>query len=304
VVAPQGPGTVFGDDRPFFDNCDRPGQSTAQVGGQNVGDLLNAQGLTWGWFQGGFANCAQTHTNIGGAAIPDYIMHHEPFQYYQSTSNPLHLAPTSDAMIGRQDQANHQYDLGKFFTAADAGRLPAVSFLKAQAFQDGHPGYSDPLDEQTFLVQTINHLQRLDSWRSTAVVVAYDDSDGWYDHVEGPLVSQSQTAVDALTAAGQCGASPAKVPSGQQGRCGYGMRQPLLVVSPFARTNFVDHTLTDQSSILRFVEDNWRLGRIGSGSADAFAGTLNGLFDFKRPETSRFILDPATGQPARGGGEG
>jgi phospholipase C len=304
VVAPQGPGTVFGDDRPFFDNCDRPGQSTAQVGGQNVGDLLNAQGLTWGWFQGGFANCAQTHTNIGGAAIPDYIMHHEPFQYYQSTSNPLHLAPTSDAMIGRQDQANHQYDLGKFFTAADAGRLPAVSFLKAQAFQDGHPGYSDPLDEQTFLVQTINHLQRLDSWRSTAVVVAYDDSDGWYDHVEGPLVSQSQTAVDALTAAGQCGASPARVPSGQQGRCGYGMRQPLLVVSPFARTNFVDHTLTDQSSILRFVEDNWHLGRVGSGSADAFAGTLNGLFDFKRPETSRFILDPATGQPARGGGEG
>jgi phospholipase C len=74
------------------------------------------------------------------------------------------------------------------------------------------------------------------------------------------------------------------------------------VISPFARTNFVDNTLTDQSSITRFIEDNWRLGRIGSGSADAFAGTLNNMFDFDRPHTSQFILDPATGQ--RAGGDG
>jgi phospholipase C len=301
VPAPQGPGTIFGDDRPLFENCNSATQHPAEMGGKNIGDLLNGQGLTWGWFQGGFANCkGSSHANIGGAVIPDYIMHHEPFQYYPQTSNPLHLPPSSSAMIGRQDQANHQYDLSQFFTAADAGRLPAVSFVKAAAFQDGHAGYSDPIDEQTFLVQTINHLQRLDTWRSTAVVIAYDDSDGWYDHVEGPLVSQSQTRVDALTGAGQCGANAAKVPSGQQGRCGYGMRQPLLVISPFARTDFVDHTLTDQSSITRFIEDNWHLGRIGSGSADAFAGTMNGLFDFNEPHTSRFILDPATGQPVRG----
>jgi len=305
MSAPQGPGTIFGDDRPLFENCNSATQHPAEMGGKNVGDLLNAQGQTWGWFQGGFADCKHdSHTNIGGATVGDYIMHHEPFQYYPQTSNPLHLPPSSAAMIGRQDQANHQYDLSQFFTAADAGRLPAVSFVKAAAFQDGHAGYSDPIDEQTFLVQTINHLQRLDTWRSTAVVIAYDDSDGWYDHAEGPLVSQSQVpAIDALTGAGQCGASAAKVPSGQQGRCGYGMRQPLLVISPFARTNFVDHTLTDQSSITRFIEDNWHLGRVGSGSADAFAGTLDNLFDFNEPNASRFILDPATGQPARDGGE-
>jgi phospholipase C len=271
------------------------------MGGKNVGDLLNAQGLTWGWFQGGFANCTQTHTNIGGGTVGDYIMHHEPFQYYPSTSNPLHLPPSSDAMIGKQDQANHQYDISKFFTAADAGHLPALSFLKAPAFQDGHPGYSDPLDEQTFLVQTINHLQKLDSWRSTAVIIAYDDSDGWYDHVMTPLINQSQTPVDALTGAGQCGASPAKVPAGttgpQQGRCGPGMRQPLLVISRFARTNFVDHTLTDQSSITRFIEDNFRLSRIGDGSFDAVTGSLNGMFDFSHPHGDKLFLDPSTGQP-------
>ena len=300
VPAPQGPGTVTGDPQPFFDNCDT--RASTQMGGRNVGDLLNAKGVTWGWFQGGFANCAASHTGIGNTSpSKDYIPHHSPFQYYQSTANPLHLPPSSDAMIGKQDQANHQYDLTAFWSAADAGRMPAVSFLKARAFQDGHAGYSDPLDEQTFLVDTINHLQRLATWRSTAVVVAYDDSDGWYDHVLAPLVDQSQAPVDALTGAGQCGGNPARVPTGpsgpQPGRCGYGPRLPLLVISPFARGNFVDHTLTDQSSILRLIEDNWRLGRIGSGSSDAFAGSLLGMFDFGRPRADRLFLDPTTGEP-------
>ena len=69
--------------------------------------------------------------------------------------------------------------------------MPAVSFLKAPAYQNGHPGYSDPIDEQNFLVGTINHLQRLPEWNSTAVIIVYDDSDGWYDHVMPPIVSQS-----------------------------------------------------------------------------------------------------------------
>ena len=202
-------------------------------------------------------------------------------------------------MIGQQDQANHQYDLPAFWKAADASRLPSVSFLKAAAFQDGHAGYSDPLDEQTFLVDTINHLQRLETWRSTAVIVAYDDSDGWYDHVLAPLVNQSETSIDALTGINQCGANPARVPSGpagpQEGRCGYGPRLPLLVISPLARQNFVDHTLTDQSSILRLIEDNWSLGRIGNGSTDVYAGSLVGMLDFKHPHRDRLTLDPTSG---------
>lgn len=297
VPAPQGPGTVYGDPQPFFDHCDT--RASTAMGGRNVGDLLSAKGVTWGWFQGGFADCKATHTAIGAKPIADYIPHHEPFQYYQSTANPLHLPPSSDAMIGKQDQANHQYDLSAFWRAADAGRMPAVAFLKAAAYQDGHAGYSDPLDEQRFLVETLNHLQRLDSWRNTAVVITYDDSDGWYDHVMPPLINQSQTSIDALTGAGQCGSNPARVPVGpggsQPGRCGYGPRLPLLVLSPFARRNFVDSTLTDQSSILRLIEDNWGLGRIGSGSADAYAGSLLPMFDFSRPDGKPLILNPATG---------
>ena len=301
VPAAQGPGTVFSDDRPLFENCNSPTQHPAEMGGRNVGDLLNARGLTWGWFQGGFADCKNDkHQNIGGATVGDYIMHHEPFQYYQQTSNPLHLPPTSSAMIGHQDQANHQYDLSAFFTAADAGHLPAVSFVKAAAFQDGHAGYSDPLDEQTFLVDTINHLQRLDSWRSTAVVIAYDDSDGWYDHQIGPIVSQSNDpANDALSDPGQCGTPK---PGAYPDRCGYGPRLPLLVISPFAKVNSVDHSTTDQSSILRFIEDNWSLGRIGNQSSDTLAGSLNNLFNFQGnggDRAKKLFLDPTTGEPTR-----
>ena len=72
---------------------------------------------------------------------------------------------------------------------------------------------------------------------------------------------------------------------------------PLLVVSPYARANFVDHRVTDQSSVIRFIEDNWDLGRIGNGSADAIAGTLNGLFDFDNNGNNKLFLDPLTGKP-------
>jgi len=79
---------------------------------------------------------------------------------------------------------------------------------------------------------------------------------------------------------------------------------PLLVVSPWAKRNFIADTITDQSSILRFVEDNWNLGRIGGGSVDTIAGTLNNMFDFDRDrQDRRLILDPQTGTVVDGGSE-
>jgi phospholipase C len=290
-------GTVTGDPQPAGDMCDTRDTTTAtDPNDKNVGDLLNAKGITWGWFQGGFRDCNASHTNVGGVVSKDYIPHHEPFQYFSSTANPQHLPPSSTAMIGKTDQANHQYDLTDFWAAVSAGHMPAVSFLKAPAYQDGHAGYSDPLDEQTFLVTTINRLQRTSAWDDTAVVILYDDSDGWYDHQIGPIVNQSNDpVVDRLTGT-SCGTNPNAISGGFQDRCGYGPRQPLLVVSPFAKSNFVDHSVTDQSSVLRFIEDNWSLGRIGNASMDAKAGPLDNLFDFGHHHGSNtLILNPATG---------
>ena len=264
----------------------------------------------------------------------DYVPHHEPFQYYASTANPHHLTlPTGpDGTVPTQalratgtdtqhtvngtpqfDTPNHQYDMSDFDQLVGAiGKgdlpptaLPAVSFLKAGGYQDGHPDYSDPIDEQRFVVDTINALQKTPAWSSTAVVIAYDDSDGWYDHAYSGVRNPSTSIADALTGPGACG-SGASV-AGQQGRCGYGPRLPLIVISPWTKSNTVDHTLTDQSSAVRFVEDNWHLPRI-PGSTDAKAGSLDGLFDFtpthgsgdgggEAPNKGTYVLDPATGQP-------
>jgi phospholipase C len=326
--------TLIGDADPLQDVCSNPAIDQVTMTGRNIGDLLNVPGVTWGWFEGGFnlstvnangtTGCARlTNPTAPGTFAfnsTDYIPHHQPFQYYASTRNPSHARPSSVAAIGHSlipgthnpDPANHQYDSADFFTALAAGNLPAVSFLKAPAFQDGHAGYSDPLDEQHFLVQVINALQKSPEWSETAVVITWDDSDGWYDHQMPPIVNPSfNPTVDTLNGPGLCNhgfqqgsatpSTPLKGGSGMVawGRCGYGTRLPLLVISPFAKRNFVDHSLIDQSSILRFIEDNWLAGeRIQpGGSMDTIAGSLEQMFDFdqRNQDGNRLILDQATG---------
>jgi phospholipase C len=147
----------------------------------------------------------------------------------------------------------------------------------------------------------INFLQQTSDWNSTAVVLAYDDSDGWYDHQMSPIMNQSSTSADMLTGPSQCGTGTGTSLAGTngphaQGRCGYGPRLPLLVISPFAKSNFVDHSITDQSSVTRFIEDNWLGSQRITGSFDAIAGTLNSMFDFKNaPNRGVYLLNPSTG---------
>jgi phospholipase C len=365
--------TVTSDPDPALDDCGADkggtvtGKGTIQMTGRNVGDLLNLKGISWGWFEGGFAPtspavvnpdgstatpavCASAHIQHQYGTPPvlivpnptinpgpdihtpgtDYSSHHQPFQYYASTRNPHHIRPASVAEIGHNGPANHQYDITDFMAALKAGNLPAVSYVKAARYQDGHPGNSDPLVEQVFIVQVINALQQSEEWAQTAVFIEYDDSDGWYDHVTGPIVNASATNIagddnadtnandslipvlplststtpanpDAITTSGVCGSPRAGAIAS---RCGYGPRLPFLVISPWAKTNFVDHTVTDQSSSLRFIEENWGLENIdefekpaGQGSFDRLAGTVMNMFDFdSKPNTRGLILDPLSGQ--------
>jgi phospholipase C len=364
----QGGFSLTSDAQPYWDDCST--RDAVGMSGQNIGDLLNDAGLSWGWFQGGFAPSmtfadAASDTGHAGQAtsqfIPDefaanftgkvvlphasnqgicnnvtpvgvalgevngqygfkddYIPHHEPFQYYSSTANPHHLPPASLSSIGSDtqsyvdgvpqfDTANHQYDTSDFDALVSAiqddelppSALPAVSFLKAPGYQDGHAAYSDPADEQAFDVNEINALMRTPDWAHTAVVILYDDSDGWYDHRYPGVQNPSSTVADV-----SCGSGAPL--AGQQGRCGFGPRQPLLVVSPFAKENAVDSNLSNLASIPNFIEYNWGLPSI-SGSADQIQSSVDategvpfdlaGLFDFRGPHDRRLILDPATGQP-------
>ncbi|WP_024509403.1 alkaline phosphatase family protein [Bradyrhizobium sp. ARR65] len=321
----------------YLDDCGSG--RTFEFTGKNVGDLLNEKNVTWGYFQGGFlpttpatfdangkmltpAVCASQHVahqvEINGITydvqnptitpgpdihLPqkDYSTGVTPFMHYASTRNPHHLRPSSPAMIGKTDQANHQYDISDFYTALAYGSLPSVSYVKAPIYQYGHPGLSDPLTEQAFIVQVINALQTSSYWKDTAVIIVWDDSDGLYDHVMPPVLTQSATSADALFGTGNCGTPQ---PGADGARCGLGPRQPLLVISPWAKSNFVDHTVTQQASVLRFIEDNWKLGFIdgpvappaGTGSVDRHANSIANMFDFERgPNMHRLVLDPVTG---------
>lgn len=308
--------TMISDADPLGDACSSPTRAQGQLGGKNIGDLLTAAHVSWGSFMGGFDITTVTNSNgttgckrttvsaITGVNETDYIAHHAFFQYHASTANPAHTRPKNVAEIGHDGQANHNYDLNDFFTVVKHGDMPAVSFIKAQGFEDGHAGYSDPLDEQTFVVNLINFLETTPEWSSTAVVIAYDDSDGWYDHQMSPIVNQSTTSMDFLTGTGNCGdgtmtALPGISSDHAQGRCGYGPRLPLLVVSPWAKDNFVDHIVTDQTSIIHFIEDNWLGGeRIGGGSFDAVSNSISQMFDFNhfRFFDGRLFLNPSTGE--------
>jgi phospholipase C len=107
--------------------------------------------------------------------------------------------------------------------------------------------------------------------------------------VRPPIVNGSTDP--ALDVPGLCGDRPAA--GGDLDRCGYGPRTPLLVVSPFSKVNFVDHRVSDQTSIIRFVEDNWRTGRVGGDSFDSKAGSLEGMFSFfSRPHARPVLLAP------------
>jgi phospholipase C len=311
----SGSTTDIGDADPIGDVCSTTTGELFSMTGTTIGDLLNAAGVTWGFYTQGFdltvtnangtTGCKRSTTSlVTNTNKADYIPHHEPFQYYKSTANLTHARPYSVTSVGTTDAANHQYDMHDFYDAVLAGNYPAVNFLKAPGYQDGHPGYSDPLDEQTFIVNVINFLQQESGdWEHTAVVIAYDDSDGWYDHQMPPIVNQSASPADALTGAGFCGTGANALPgpggvAHAQGRCGYGPRTPLLVISPWSKPNYVDHTVTDQTSIIRFVEDNWLNGqRIGNGSFDALANSIQGMMNFTKVQVkSNLILNPTTGE--------
>ena len=194
------------------------------MAGNNIGNLLNERNVTWGWFIGGFDLNVKNKNGTTGCKRSS-VSPRLPARWLPTTfptisrfSTTLRRriqrmpAPRQFKRLGISgDAANHQYDVHDFYDAVKAGNFPAVSFLKARAFQDGHAGYSNPLDEQTFLVQVTNFLQRTPEWKDTAVIIAYDDSDGWYDHQMSPIVNQSTGSRDALVRARQLRRRPERV---------------------------------------------------------------------------------------------
>jgi len=307
-------GSIYSDIDPYYDECSDSNHTSSNpegvMTGENIGNLLDAKHVTWGWFQGGFAPtstnsggavCGAESENIAGTQLAEYTPHWDPFQFNATTANPAHLPPTSEAAIGRTDQANHQYDLSDFSETLKDGNLPSVSFLKPTTAQSGHEGESDPLDEQKWIVNTVNSIEESKYWSSTAIIVTYDDSDGFYDNAVPKIVQGSDdSSIDAAV----CEDSAKKEVSSANGRCGFGQRLPMVVISPYTRDNYVSNNLTDTSSVVKFIEDNWLHGERIPGSYDSISGSLDargGLLDFNtRPNDRKVILNPNTGAVVSG----
>ncbi len=322
--------TQYGDTDPAYDSCSST-SSQVMMTGKNIGDLLNAAHLTWGSFVGGFnlqtvnanktTGCKRSTLSTVVGTVSDYVPHHMWFQYFASTANPTHARPSSTEAIGYSttqdgrtaDPANHAYDLNDFYAAVKSGDYPSVSYIKMPAYEDAHPGNSDPLDEQQGVVTLVNFLEQQPDWKNTAVIVTYDNSDGWYDHAYATPTSSSYNATaDQLNGVGVCGkGTQPKGLDGKpvNGRCGPGTRIPFLVISPYAKQNYVGHGRISQASVVRFIEDNWLQGeQLGGGSFDASAGSITDMFDFSPGKRdNKLFLDPSEGtvvasSPANGNG--
>jgi acid phosphatase len=197
---------------------------------QHIGDLLNNAGVSWAWYGGAWAqalSAAQSGTSgvIYGAnnSAPNFQPHHQPFNYFAD------LAPGTD------NRAKHLLDGGvngaDFLKAIDAGTLPQVTFYKPQGNLNEHPGYTDVAQGDQHIADVIAHLQKSPQWNNMVVIVTYDENGGFWDHVAPP----------------------------KGDRWGPGSRIPAIIVSPYAKKGFVDHTQYDTTSILRFITHRFNL---------------------------------------------
>ena len=186
----------------------------------NIGDLLSAKGVTWAWYAGAWQ---ATLDGQNAAPVPNFQYHHQPFNYFAD------LAPGTPA------RAEHLRDGGldgaAFIQDIDSGKLPQVTFYKPQGNLNEHGGYADVLSGDRHIAEVIAHLQKSPQWAHMLVIVTYDENGGFWDHVAPP----------------------------QADRWGPGNRIPTLIVSPFAKKGFVDHTQYDTTSILKFISRRFDL---------------------------------------------
>jgi phospholipase C len=177
---------------------------------------------------------------LAGKPDPLFQFHHQPFAYFANYAD------------GTPAKTKHLKDITDFFKALKTERLPAVSFIKPLGPDNEHPGYANLIRGQQYVADLVSAVKASDYWEDTVILITYDENGGRWDHVAPP--------------AGD--------------RWGPGSRVPLIIISPYAKRGFVDHTQYDTTSILKFIETRWNLAPLGT--RDAAATNLLNAFDFTR----------------------
>ena len=217
---------------------------------KTIGDTLSAKGISWAWYAGAWnaalADGRQEPTAKRAiiynrsAGSPNFQPHHQPFNYF------ARFAP------GTADRTEHLRDGDEFVAAIDAGTLPQVAFYKPPGRLTQHPSYTDLMSGDAHIAELLERLRRSPQWKSMAVIVTYDENGGFWDHVPPP----------------------------KGDRWGPGTRIPAIIISPYARRGYVDHTPYDTTSIIKFITRRFDLEPLPGARANA--GDLTAAFDFPR----------------------
>ena len=202
---------------------------------KTIGDELSEAGVSWAWYAGGWNDA------LGGKPDPQFQYHHQPFVYFQSFAD------------GTKAKSDHLKDEVDFIGSLSNDSMPAVSFIKPIGENNEHPGYTDVVHGEQHVMSLVQLIQASKHWKSTAIVITYDEHGGFWDHVPPP----------------------------QGDIWGPGARVPAIIVSPFAKKGFVDNTRYETASILSFIEHRWSVGALGGH--DATAKDLSNAFDFTQP---------------------
>jgi acid phosphatase len=217
---------------------------------KTIGDTLSAKGVSWAWYGGAWnlavkdgmqdpaAKRMIIYNNEKGA--PYFVVHHQPFNYF------ARFAP------GTKDREEHLKDYTDLVAGIDKGQLPQVAFYKPQGTYNEHPGNTDVMSGDIHISELVAKIKASPLWSSTAIIVAYDENGGFWDHVRPPPGD----------------------------RWGPGTRVPALVISPYARRHYVDHTQYDTTSILKFITRRFALEPLPGVRPQM--GDLTAAFDFSQ----------------------
>jgi len=184
---------------------------------------------------------------VAGHPDPDFEFHHQPLAYFANYAE------------GTTARTAHLKDEQDFTTDLRANRLPPVSFIKPSDTYNEHPGSTDLLHGEQHVADLVKAVQGSRYWADTVIIITYDESGGRWDHVAPPQVD----------------------------RWGPGTRVPAIVISPYAKRGFIDHTPYDTTSILKFIETRWGLAPLGR--RDAAANDLSNAFDFSTPASTNWV---------------
>jgi phospholipase C len=212
---------------------------------QTIGDQLDTAGISWKWYAGGWDNALlgspsnpanNGMTPANDPADPNFQWHHQPFAYYDN------FAPWLPNGQRNQLSAAHLQDELNFFDDLATGNLPSVSFIKPVGPDNEHPGYASLLQGQQHVADIVHAIQNNPDWAHTAIVVTYDENGGRWDHVSAP---------------------------DNNGIWGDGSRVPAIVISPYSKMGFVDHSEHDTLSILRTIDNTFGLAPLNTLVANA-----------------------------------